>query len=146
MSKSENKSLDNLNRTGRKKGSKNKSTLVREALQGEWDDLLVTEGVKVFKAVVEEAQGRPLRDDEGVLVRDPETGEVLRGAPNIPAAKLVLERVIPVGEDKMKGKIQLGEGGLNIYIEKLEAKPSPKLIDGEVEEAQFVEVSIGGEE
>jgi len=139
MGDTKKKSLSNLNRSGRAIGSKNKSTLVREALRGDWDDLLVTEGVKVFKAVVESAQGNKLYDKDGNPVLDPVSREHVRGDPNIAAAKLILDRVIPVTEDKLSGKIKIGEGGLNIYIEKLEATPAPVVYDGEAEDAQFEE-------
>lgn len=121
MSDSKSNSLSNLNRGGRPPGSKNKTTLVKEALQGEWDDLLKREGKKVFQAVVDAAM-------DG----------------NMNAAKLILDRIIPVQEDKLKGKVQIGEGGLHIHIEKLEATPAPKpMIEGEVEDAVFEEVPSG---
>lgn len=124
MSEGREKSNANLVRSGRKKGSKNKSTLVREALRGEWDDLLVTQGKKVFEAVVEKA---------------------IDG--DMTAAKLILDRVVPVAENKTAGKLQLGEGGLVIHIDRLEATPSPTLIEaGKVEEAVYTEVSDGDQE
>lgn len=120
------KSLENLNRSGRSPGSKNKSTLVKEALRGKWDDLLEKEGAKVFMAVVEKAQ-------DGDMT----------------AAKLILDRMIPVAEDKLSGKMKIGEGGLTIVIEKLEAKtdnsttieaqPTRTSIEDGVEDAEIIE-------
>lgn len=132
----------NLNRSGRKAGSKNKSTLVKEALRGKFDDLLVTEGEKVFKAVVARAIGEPLLDKDSQPVFDPETGEVVRVGGSDSAAKMIMDRMWPVQEEKGLGKIKLGEGGLVIHIEKLVAEPAPSdPIDGEAEEAQFTEVA-----
>lgn len=116
MADKDDKSLENLNRSGRKKGAKNKSTLVKEALRGEWDDLLLKEGRKVFLAVVEEAQGG-----------------------NMTAAKLILDRIVPTQENNT-GKIKLGEGGLTIHIERLEAHPANTGETVDITEAEYEEV------
>ena len=121
MSKQNEKSLANLNRSGRAVGSKNKSTLVREALRGEFEDLLAVEGKKVFMAVVERA---------------------IEGSDA--AAKMILDRIVPVDEGKQAGKLKFGEGGLTIVIEKLEAQPNIRApLDGEMVDAVYEEVKGG---
>jgi predicted DNA-binding protein len=109
----------NLNRSGRKAGSKNKSTLLREALKNGFETEMEKDFIAVVRAVVDKAK-------DGDMA----------------AAKMLLDRVVPVQENKMAGKIGLGEGGITIHIEKLEAQPAPSSpIDGEVEEAEYEEVA-----
>jgi hypothetical protein len=71
-----NRETSNANlKPGRRKGSKNKSTLFKQAMKEGFENLLELEGVNVFKAVVEQAK-------EG----------------NMAAAKLILDRVMPVAD------------------------------------------------
>ena len=60
---------------GRPKGSRNKTTLFKEAMKGHFEDLLETEGEKVFRACVQKAV-------EG----------------DTTAMKLIMDRIIPVAD------------------------------------------------
>ena len=60
---------------GRPKGAKNKTTLFKEAMKGHFEDLLLKDGEKVFKACVEKAM-------EG----------------DTTAMKLIMDRIIPVAD------------------------------------------------
>lgn len=138
------KSLENLNRSGRTPGSKNKTTLFKEAMREGFEQKLITDGVKVFDAVVERAIGSPMRDTEtGQILRDKDTGEVVRHPADMTAAKMIMDRIVPVAPEKGMGQLKLGEGGLTIHIERLEAHTAT--IDTvappiEITEAEYEEV------
>lgn len=122
MSKKE-KQLANLNREGRQVGSKNKSTILREVLKNGFESEMEKDFLAVVRAVVKEAK-------DGDMV----------------AAKLLFERILPVQDNSKGAKISLGEGGLTIVIERLEAAPSQsRTIDvSPIEEGDYEEIS--GEE
>jgi hypothetical protein len=143
MAEKENKSLGNLNRSGRTPGSKNKTTLFKEAMREGFEKKLLVHGEKVFDAVVERAIGTPMRDTEtGKVIKDPETGEIARHPADMTAAKMILDRIVPTQEAKANS-VKLGEGGLTIHIERLEAQTVP--VDSvkppiEVTEADYEEI------
>lgn len=102
----------NLN--GRPKGVKNKTTLFKEAMKQGFEDKLMSEGFKVFDAVIARAK-------EGDMT----------------AAKMILDRVVPVSKAVDINATDIGKtGGITIHIEKLIAEtgnPDEVLIeDGEV--------------
>jgi len=110
------KNLQNLNRSGREKGSKNKSTLLREALKNDFEEQLKKDFIHVVKAVIDKAK-------DGDMT----------------AAKLLLDRAVPVSDNNKKQTIPLGEGGLVINIEKLVTHPNAQLIEGDIEEAELLD-------
>ena len=85
-------------RGGRMKGSKNKATLLKEALRGNFDDLLETKFKQILNVVAEQAV-------DGCRT----------------SQKLILDRVIPTvhaeSDDKSKHKFS---GGISITIGSLE--------------------------
>ena len=104
---------------GRPKGAKNRSTLVKEALKGQFEDLLATEGKKVFMAVVEKAK-------DGDMT----------------AAKLLLDRILPVTKAVDINAGELSKGGITINIESLSAnisEPDSQPID--IEDGEYEEVN-----
>lgn len=122
---------------GRPKGAKNKTTLFKEVMKEGFEEKLMKDGFKVFDAVVQKAIGNPIYDTNGKVMKDKETGEVLRHPADMTAAKMILDRVVPVTKaiDLNAGDLG-GKGGITINIEKLLANtgnPDEVLIeDGEV--------------
>jgi len=112
----EDKGLQNLNRSGREKGSKNKSTLLREALKNDFEEQLKKDFIHVVKAVIDKAK-------DGDMT----------------AAKLLLDRAVPISDGNKKQTIPLGEGGLVINIEKLISQPPTQLIEGDIEDAEILD-------
>ncbi len=100
------------NPRGRPPGSKNKTTLLREAMQNKADRLLSKEVPNVLRVVVDAAK---------------------KG--DMSAAKMILDRAVPVrkASDDDGGK---GSGGVTITIKNLTAPDgnSETVIDGEVVE------------
>jgi len=111
------KTIQNLNRSGREKGSKNKSTLLREALKNDFEEQLKKDFVRVVRAVIDKAV-------DGDMT----------------AAKLLLDRAVPITDNNKKQTIPLGEGGLVINIEKLVTQSPSQLIEGDIEEAELLDV------
>lgn len=111
----ETKTLSNLNRSGRAKGSKNKSTLLRETLKNGFEAELEKDFIRVVRAVIEKAV-------DGDMT----------------AAKLILDRAVPVTDSKNTKPLQLGEGGLVINIEQLVTQPQGQMI--EASEADYEDV------
>lgn len=88
---------------GRNKGSKNRSTLVKEALKGGWDDLMLTDAQKVFSKAVEMA----VEGDTACI-------------------KMILDRAVPVTKAvDINANDLSGKGGVTIHIEQLVATPKP---------------------
>lgn len=110
------KSLANLNRKGRDKGSKNKSTILKDILKNGFETEMEKDFIQVVKAVVAKAK-------DGDMT----------------AAKLLFERVLPVADNKLAGKVSLGEGGLTIVIERLEAQPR---VGQTIEASEIVDAEI----
>ena len=109
------KSNSNL-KAGRPKGAKNKTTLFKEAMKEGFENLLETEGKKVFEAVVSKAK-------DGDMT----------------AAKLILDRIIPVADVtgvKGSGQTQVVinvEGmGTNITLADEGKEPENDVIDVQV--------------
>lgn len=92
---------------GRKKGSKNKTTLLREAIEQDATDILVRELPKIVEVVVDQAK-------QG----------------NLKAAKMILDRAIPIRKAEDNTDNNKGFGGINIIIGSLEDGKSVT-IDGE---------------
>lgn len=106
------------NLTGRPKGVKNKTTLFKEAMKEGFENLLEKEAKKVFEAVVSEAKNG-----------------------NMVAAKMILDRVVPVAKSIDISAGDTAKGGIVINIESLTASIG-KADEGEVidiEEAEFTE-------
>jgi len=110
------KNLEGLNRSGREKGSKNKSTLLRETLKNGFEEELERDFIHVVRAVIDNAV-------DGDMT----------------AAKLLLDRAVPITDNNKKQTIPLGEGGLVINIEKLVTHPNAQLIEGDIEEAELLD-------
>lgn len=110
------KALQNLNRSGREKGSKNKSTLLREALKNDFEEELQKDFIHVIRAVIDKAK---------------------KG--DMTAAKLLMDRALPVTDGKKNQTVPLGEGGLVINIEKLVTGTESQLIEGDIEDAQLLD-------
>jgi len=96
-----------FNLKGRPKGCKNRSTLVKEAIRGGFDDLMMKSAQKVFEAVVDEAINNK----------------------NMTAAKLIMDRVLPTSKaidlealEKSQGlSISINVGSLEKQLEPLDA-------------------------
>ncbi len=98
------------NPRGRPKGSKSKTTIVSEALRTKSVDIMMKELPKIVEVVVEQAR-----------------------AGNLVAAKMIMDRAIPLrkAEDGAGGDV--GIGGINIIIGALEAPSDGRVIDVTVE-------------
>lgn len=101
------------NKRGRPPGSKNKTSIVKEALLERSGDLMVQNLEKVVSVVIQKAE-------EGDLT----------------AAKMILDRLIPVKKAVEFNTDKLGKGGIVINIEKLTANPhlareEEQVVDGE---------------
>ena len=100
---------------GRKKGSKNKSTLLKEALRGDFDKMLTQKAAQIFNVVADQA---------------------LDGCRQ--SQKMILDRVVPtVHAESDKDKNPFANG-INITIGSFEqsksVKVSPDIVDAEYEE------------
>jgi len=114
------KQIANLSREGRKAGSKNKSTLLREVLKNGFEKEMEKDFIQVVRAVVDKAK-------DGDMT----------------AAKILFDRVIPVTDGAKQNKLPFGDGGLTIVIERLEASPrqgitlsAEGITDADFEEAE----------
>lgn len=97
---------------GRPKGSKNSSTILKEALNQGFEKALKKDFEKVVNAVIKEAVGG-----------------------NMQAAKLIFDRAIPAKKAVEVDHKNAGPGQIVINVERLEApKPDAKVIEGEVED------------
>jgi hypothetical protein len=97
------------NPRGRPKGSKNKTTLLREAMQTKADRMLSKEVPEVLKVVLQAAK---------------------KG--DMSAAKMILDRAVPVKKAD-DGNDKTGNGGVTITIKNLTGPGSSEtVIDGEV--------------
>ena len=105
----------NLN--GRKPGAKNKTTLVKEAIKGDWDKLMQTKAKKVFEAVVEKA----LEGDTSCM-------------------KMILDRAVPTTKAVDVNAADLKAGmGITINIDQLiSSSREPETLDN-IEDAEIVE-------
>ena len=123
---------------GRPKGAKNKTTLFKEAMKEGFEKKLVEHGEKVFDAVVEKAIGTPKRDEYGHLMKDPETGEQLREPADMTAAKMIMDRIVPVSKAVDINANDLGKtGGVTIHIEKLVADTGR--VGDDIEDGEIIE-------
>lgn len=102
---------------GRKKGSKNKSTLLREALQGQFDDMLQQKARQIFDVVADQA---------------------LDGCRQ--SQKLILDRIVPtvhaVGDKDEKNKFA---GGVTVVIGDLQQGKSVS-VKPDIEDAEYDEI------
>ena len=100
---------------GRPKGAKNKTTLFKEAMQEGFENLLEREGKAVFMAVVDKAKDGDMS-----------------------AAKMILDRVVPVTKAVDVNAGVQGKQGITINIEKLVADVGQ--MDGElIEDGEIVD-------
>lgn len=101
---------------GRKKGSKNKSTILREALTNDFEQQLQQNFKQVIEVVISQAINEGCRQSQ----------------------KLLLDRVIPtVHAESEKDKGGKFSGGISITIGTLEPQTvtvTPDVIDGDYEE------------
>jgi hypothetical protein len=87
--------------TGRPKGAKNKTTLVKEAVKGHWDELMVSKARDVFNKAVEMA----LEGDTQCI-------------------KMIMDRAVPVSKAVDINASDIGKtGGITIVIEQLVTEP-----------------------
>ena len=85
---------------GRPKGAKNKTTLVKEAIKGGWDDLMMTKALQVFNKTVD-------------MALDGDTQCI----------KMIMDRAVPVSKAVDINASDIGKtGGITIHIEKLVAE------------------------
>lgn len=103
------------NPLGRPKGAVNKSTLIREALKGNFEDLLQKKGQKLFEAVVDKA---------------------IDG--DMTAAKLVLDRILPTSKAIDLSDLEKSKG-LSIQIN-VGSMKQPETIDAEIVDAEVIDV------
>jgi hypothetical protein len=108
------KSNSNL-KAGRPKGAKNKTTLFKEAMKEGFENLLETEGKKVFEAVVSKAK-------DGDMT----------------AAKLILDRIIPVADvtgvaGKGNTQVVINVEGMGTNITLADQGVEPDYIDVQAE-------------
>ena len=99
---------------GRPPGAKNKTTLFKEAMRDGFENLLEKEGKKVFLAVVEKAK-----------------------AGDMTAAKLILDRIVPVADVQSSGggdsgKVVINISGIQGSVEVMDSK--------DIEDAEYEEV------
>lgn len=107
----------NLQRGGRKKGAKNKSTLLKEALRGDFDVMLQNKAKAIFNVVADQA---------------------LEGCRQ--SQKMILDRVVPTvhaESDKKDGN--KFDGGIVINIGSLEDSKAVT-IDQDVSDGDFEEL------
>lgn len=87
---------------GRPKGAKNRTTLVKEALKGGWDDLMIKKARDVFEKMVD-------------MALDGDTQCI----------KMVMDRAVPVTKAVDINAADLTKtGGIVIHIEKLVTEPA----------------------
>lgn len=96
------------NPMGRPKGSKNKSTILREAMESKTDRMLSKEVPKVLRVVIEAA---------------------LKG--DMSAAKMILDRAVPVKKAGGEGDM-IPTGGIHVSITNLTAPGTEVVVEGEV--------------
>lgn len=120
-------SLSNLNRGGRLKGSKNKTTLFKEAMRDGFEEKLMTDGKKVFDACVAKAIGHVVRDKDGKPVKD-EDGNIVRSEGDTTAMKIIMDRIIPVAD--VTGNNGSGKTSVVINVQGMETNID--VIEGEV--------------
>ena len=103
--------------TGRKKGSKNKLTLLREAVLNKQEEMILNELPKIVEVVCRKAA-------EGDLT----------------AAKLILERIIPVKKQSDGTEAAKGPPVITINIEGAEPRSiqiaTPVIVDGDFDEVE----------
>jgi len=93
-----------FNLKGRPKGCKNKTTLVKEAIRGGFDDLMLSKAQKVFEAVVDEAINNK----------------------NMTAAKLIMDRVLPTSKAIDLEALEKSQGlSISINVGSLEKQLTP---------------------
>lgn len=113
---------------GRPPGSKNKTTLFKEAMRQGFEEVLEKEGLKVFLATCQRAVGTPVRNGDGELLKDENGNQVYEGGSDS-ASKIIMDRIVPVADvDKLHGKEKYS---ININVSGLKAEV--EVMDGEYE-------------
>ena len=105
---------------GRPPGSKNKTSLFKEAMKEGFEKVLETEGMKVFMATVQGAIGREVEDEEGNLLKDSNGNQVYEGGSDA-CKKMILDRIVPTNDESNLGKdkfnISINVVGMDANIE-----------------------------
>jgi hypothetical protein len=102
---------------GRQKGAKNKSTLLKEALRGDFDVMLQDKAKAIFNVVADQAL-------EGCRA----------------SQKMILDRVVPtVHAESDKKDANKFDGGITINIGSLEDARSVK-VEPDIEDAEYEEL------
>ena len=92
---------------GRPKGAKNKTTLVKEAIKGHWDELMITKARAVFDKTVELA----LEGDTQCI-------------------KMIMDRAVPVSKAVDITASDIGQtGGITIVIEEIVTEKKGNVIE-----------------
>lgn len=104
---------------GRPVGAKNKTTLVKEAIQNGMEDTLLQYGLKVLQATAQAAVGHHAKDKDGNLMYDEFGNPLWVDGDNI-CKKLLLDRMAPVVRSESGG----GDGKfeITINVQGMEAK------------------------
>ena len=124
-----NREVSNKNlKAGRPKGAKNKTTLFKEAMRNGFESLLETEGEKVFRAVVDKALGEIVRGKDGKPLLDEEGNPVRQGA-DMTAAKLIMDRVMPVAD--VTGAKASGNMQVVINVDSMTTEPTITVMDAD---------------
>lgn len=118
---------------GRPPGSKNKTTLFKEAMREGFERVLEKEGKEVFIACVQKAKGNrlPVKNDKGEAVpgeyQKDENGNFLYEGGDTTAMKIILDRVVPVAD--VQKDMSNGKFNVNINISGFE--PQVEIIEAE---------------
>ena len=122
---------------GRPMGSKNKTTIFKEALKEGFMDKLAKDGYKVFDAVVDKAIGPPSYDKEGNPILD-SNGKQMYIDGDATAQKMLMDRLVPAGS--IHQTEASGSKAITINISKLVASTgTSEEYEGEIEDAEIVE-------
>ena len=125
----------NSNLLAGRSGTKNKTTLFKEAMREGFEQRLENDGIKVFNAVVQKAIGRPSTNEHGELLKDEEGNQMYLDG-DVTAQKMIMDRIVPVVDtekvDTSKFNISINVSGLTPSVEVIDAKP----IEGEVDEVE----------
>jgi uncharacterized protein YfaQ (DUF2300 family) len=128
-------SLSNLNRKGRPPGTKNKSTLVKEAIKEGMEDMILQYGLDVLKATAQQAMGSKMYNEDGDPVYDEHGNHIFIGGSDT-CKKMILDRIAPVAD--MQGGKGGGKTEVVINVQGMQASidVAHDPVDAEFEEVQ----------
>lgn len=112
---------------GRPAGSKNKTTLFKEAMRDGFEDVLQTEGIKVFIATAQRAIGHAVKDKDGTPVLDSQGNQLYEGGSDT-ASKMIMDRIISVADATGNN----GSGKTSVVINVQGMETNIDVIEGEV--------------